>query len=101
MDRRLLRPSNPAEVTVTPLDPTKPERINVRAFLMNNNVPVGVPSDIVDSVPIGAQQKLAVLDNSTVKVWRGLVWNTSPAFLLNENDSKSILVPEFVGRSNA
>lgn len=37
---------NPLEVTVTPTATGKPERIQVRAWLMDNNKPVGQPSDI-------------------------------------------------------
>jgi hypothetical protein len=39
--------SNPVSVTVTPSEPGKPERIFIRAILLKNNQPVGVPSDIV------------------------------------------------------
>lgn len=37
---------NPLEVSVTPTAAGKPERIQVRAVLMDNNKPVGQPSDI-------------------------------------------------------
>lgn len=37
--------TNPCEVTVTPTTPDQPERIYVRAQLMKNNEPVGIPSD--------------------------------------------------------
>lgn len=37
---------NPLEVTVTPTTPGQSERIQVRAWLMDNNKPVGQPSDI-------------------------------------------------------
>jgi hypothetical protein len=39
--------SNPCVVTITPTTPGQPERIMVRAILMNHNEPIGVPSDIV------------------------------------------------------
>lgn len=37
--------SNPCPVTVTSTTPGQPERIYVRAQLMKNNAPVGIPSD--------------------------------------------------------
>jgi hypothetical protein len=37
--------TNPLVITVTPTDPGKPERIMVRAILLNQNQPVGEPSD--------------------------------------------------------
>ena len=37
--------SNPFDVTVTPTTPGQPERIQVRAILMQKNEPVGQPSD--------------------------------------------------------
>ena len=37
--------NNPAEVTVTPTTPGQPERILVRAILLDKNEPVGIPSD--------------------------------------------------------
>jgi hypothetical protein len=39
--------SNPCVVTVTPTTPAQPERIMVRAILMNHNQPTGLPSDTV------------------------------------------------------
>ena len=37
--------NNPCTVTITPTTPTDPERIYVRAILLNKNDPVGEPSD--------------------------------------------------------
>jgi len=37
--------NNPCLVTVTPTTPNQPERILVRAVLMKDNQPVGIPSD--------------------------------------------------------
>lgn len=37
--------NNPAEVTIVPTTPDQPERILVRAVLLKDNEPVGVPSD--------------------------------------------------------
>jgi hypothetical protein len=37
--------SNPCEVVITPTTPGQPERILVRAILLNHNQPVGQPSD--------------------------------------------------------
>jgi hypothetical protein len=37
--------SNPCEVVVTPTNPGQPERILVKAILLNHNQPVGQPSD--------------------------------------------------------
>lgn len=37
--------NNPAEITITPTTPGQPERIMVRAILLDKNAPVGIPSD--------------------------------------------------------
>lgn len=37
--------NSPVEVTVTPTSPGEPERIMVRAVLIQKNEPVGIPSD--------------------------------------------------------
>lgn len=37
--------NNPSDVTVTPTTPGQPERILVRAILLKDNQPIGIPSD--------------------------------------------------------
>jgi hypothetical protein len=37
--------NNPATLSITPTTPDQPERIMVRAILLKNNEPIGVPSD--------------------------------------------------------
>ncbi len=37
--------NNPSQVTVTPTTPGEPERVLVRAVLLDKNQPVGIPSD--------------------------------------------------------
>jgi hypothetical protein len=39
--------TSPVTVTVVPTTPGQPERINVRIVLLKDNLPVGVPSDVI------------------------------------------------------